>query len=180
MLQKIHVEVDIFPYKREMKAKGQFLFKNKYSVPIQTLFVAYPSRFVREFSMEWGKPVSLLEKNESLGLGLSIYKLEKPLNPGEDLLLKFQVAIAHPGFINGKIPKTIFSNGTFFHNSTYFPFLGYSPFYELSGDKVRKKYGLNPKEDTPKINDEKARKKSFLEEPHELILKLSSVPVRIK
>ena len=154
-LKKVNLKVDIFPYKREMKAKGHFLLKNKNSVPIQTLFVHYPPQFVQEFSMKWSKPASLSEKNNELNL--SIYKLEKPLNPGEDLLLRFQVAIVHPGFTNEGPPVKIVSNGTFFHGTDYFPTLGYEPSKEISRDKIRRKYELQPKPRIPKINDKEAR-----------------------
>ena len=150
-LKKMKLEVDIFPYQRKMTVKGRMLFKNKTPSVIQTLFVHYPIEFVKEFSMEWSQPVSLLETNEDMEL--SIYKLERPLNPGEELSLKFQVAISYPGFQNGKPNTNIVSNGTFFF-AEYFPSLGYRVFAELSRDKVRRKYGLKPKPRLPKIDDE--------------------------
>ena len=156
---KVDVEVDIFPYKREMKARGQLLFKNKKSTSIQTLLVHYPSLFVQELSMEWSQPTSLLEKNDVFSF--SIYKLEKPLKPSEELSLKFQIAIAHPGFTNKSPHGKIVSNGAFFHGTTYFPTLGYNSSKELPGDKIRRKYGLRPKPRIPKINDMEARKHNF-------------------
>ena len=81
-LKKVELEVDIFPYQRKMKTQGHFLFKNETSSVIQTLFVHYPVQFAQEFSMEWSRSVALSEKNEDMSL--SIYKLEKPLNPGEE------------------------------------------------------------------------------------------------
>ena len=156
-LKKVKLEVDIFPYQRKMKAKGQFLFKNKTTSSIQTLFVHYPSQFVQEFFMNWSQPVFLSEKNEDMGL--SIYKLEKPLNPGEELSLNFQLAVSYPGFTNQKTPTKIVSNGTFF-DSNFFPSLGYQASRELSRDKIRRKYGLQPKLDMPKIDDKWARQYS--------------------
>ena len=156
-LKKVDLEVNIFPYQRKMKAKGHFLFKNETSSTIQTLFVHYPVQFVEEFSMEWSLPVSLSEKNENMSL--SIYKLEKPLYPGEELSLKFQVAVSHPGFQNTKPATSIVSNGTFFLKK-YFPALGYRMNSELAGDKIRRKYGLKPKPRMPKIDDEWAKEDS--------------------
>ena len=159
-VKNVNLEVDIFPYKREMKAKGQFLFKNINADPIQTLFVHYPVRFVRDFSMKWNQP-SLLEKNDDL-MGISIYRLERPLDPGEELLLDFQVTVSYPGFTNTKTPTEIVSNGTFF-SSGLFPSLGYAAGAELLGDKVRRKYGLQPKKNLfPKFDEKWARQFSMI------------------
>ena len=159
-VKKVHLEVDIFPYKRGMKAKGQFVFKNTNSNPIETLFFHYPVNFVRHFSMRWNQAVSLRENDDSIGL--SIYQLESPLNPGEELLLDFQVEISYPGFTNKKTPVDIVSNGTFFSSGAFFPYFGYAGGLELLGDKVRRKYGLQPKNLIPKIDDEWARQFSIL------------------
>ena len=159
VLKKVELEVDIFPYQRKMKTKGHFLFKNKTPSAIQTLFVHHPVQFVDEFSMEWSQSVSLLEKNKDMDL--SIYKLKKPLNPGEELSLTFQVAVSYPGFPNAKMNIDIVSNGTFFFKD-YFPSLGYRVNAELAGDKIRRKYGLKPKRRMPKIDDQWAKQYSAL------------------
>ncbi len=160
-IKKADLELDIFPYKRELRAKGRFVFKNLSLEPIENLFFHKPSQaqFVQEFSSEWSRPASISSQDSDFNL--IIYKLEKPLRPGEELALKFQTFVSHPGFTYKNTPNEIAANGTFFLGK-YFPALGYRSNFELSDDRRRRSFGLEPKPRAEKADDAKALQRAAM------------------
>ena len=74
-----------------------------------------------------------------------LYKLQKPLAPGDSLVVEVNSAIYSKGFSNGLFSPNILRNGTFIASGL--PGLGYDDDDEVNSPYVRKKNGLPPKED---------------------------------
>jgi hypothetical protein len=79
-------------------------------------------------------------------LGHSIYALDKPLLPGDSLILNFEVQFKPRGFRNSGLRSSgagqaILENGTYFTGGAL-PVIGYQPLRELWSAEDRRKYNL--------------------------------------
>lgn len=134
----VKIDLHIFPETLDFKANGVFKMVNKTNEIIDSIIVnhnSYPSTF------KFNKPSDRVL--EDTIMNFDIFKLKKPLNPGDSLELKVNVHNKPNTFF--RINSPVRYNGTFM-NSRIFPSLGYSDNSELKDDKTREKYGL-PKND---------------------------------
>ena len=72
-----------------------------------------------------------------------LYRLEKPLAPGDSTVLEVRSVVCHRGFENGMYAPNMLDNGTAFSGGL--PGLGYDDDDEVSSPYVREKAGLPPK-----------------------------------
>jgi ABC-2 type transport system permease protein len=106
-----------------------------------------------------GIPSGCFLKESDKTLGVYIYEFHHPLEPGEKLVLDFNLEMKEKGFKNHSENTGLVHNGTFLSNLDLIPAIGYDPYFqeELNDNDKRKKYGLTPKERIPSINDQKAK-----------------------
>lgn len=140
------VDVDIFPDAFKATAAGQFTIVNKGDQPIDSLHVSMPvdnfHRQLTRFTINGATPERVFADTD---LGYSIYRLVKPLNPGDSARMNLSVTGQYVGFANTGNNRDVVSNGTFF-NVGILPGFGYNTSTELDSDKYRKKYKLPIKE----------------------------------
>ena len=154
----VHTDVDIFPKERRMEARGVYRMQNKTGKPIGELHINLdPDVEVRKLDFRENK---LVEMDEALGY--SIYRFAKPLAPGEEMTLEFEVVADNHGFVNSGSDTSLVYNGTFFNNRSYFPNLGYNEGRELQDRNDRRKQGLPPVHRMAKVNDMFARRNTYL------------------
>jgi hypothetical protein len=152
----LKVYADVFPDERRMTMRAIAKIKNKTDVLIDSLHLlsAGTEKYVVSFD---GTPLSIgqfdLMKKPKFTLfqakpdtvGYRIYKLPRPLQPGDTATLQFDIVAANPGFVNEGYRREIVANGTF--TSGGIPSIGYEAGNELESDEKRKKYGLPEKPD---------------------------------
>ena len=154
----VKTEVDIFPRERRMTARGVYQLQNKTGKPIDTLHVGLdPEVTVKALRFRDHAVVSRDEVQ-----GHTIYKLKKPLAPGEVMPFEFEVEVARRGFRNEGEDTSLVYNGTFFNNRDYFPAFGYNPGRELQDRNERRKHGLPPVIRMAKIDDQFARRNTYI------------------
>ncbi|MFD2572744.1 M1 family aminopeptidase [Spirosoma soli] len=136
------VDVDVYPDEFKAVAAGHFMIVNKGNRPIDSLHISMaPDNFHRqltEFTVGGVTPKRVFSDAE---LGYTIYRLAKPLQPGDSARMEMGVTGQYVGFANSSNDRDVVSNGTFF-NIGILPGFGYSREAELSSDKYRKKYKL--------------------------------------
>ena len=155
--------VDIFPTAspRHYDMRATLTLLNKESRPLDTLYVNYdPSRAVQT-TLTPGRPATVLRDDPVAGVRL--YRLARPLAPGDSLPLAVAVSYAARGFSSRPQDQGVFSwatispedrltaNGTFLDGTGVR--LGYQPDAELEEDDVRQRNQLKPKERLPRLND---------------------------
>ncbi len=149
----IKMNVDIFPKEKKVTSKGRMILKNKTESDIHDIFIQV-SREVDLNQLVFDIPFVVLEDHREYGV--TIYRLEQPLFPGNTLTLDFDLEVSVKGFQNhanggfGVFPSLrtgLLKNGTFIYQWDTTPSLCYDPFFsmELSDNNQRKKYGLKPK-----------------------------------
>lgn len=149
----VRLNVDLYPYKRRVKAKGHYVLKNKTTTSIETIHINTLSNAVVH-KMKLGQGFSQVLNDKALAY--TIYKLNKPLRPQQTITLDFELSYDYKGFGNSTSNNFLTYNGTFLNNQV-FPSIGYQPLGELQLDDVRKKHGLKPHQRFPSINDQGAR-----------------------
>ena len=152
----IKMFVDLYPEKQQAFFKSFVSLKNKTNQPIDEMLLDADG--ITEYSIKldgglvpytcplffprgmfnWFRP-----KSDSSDFRL--YKLQKPLAPGDSLVLEVNSAFYPRGFTNGLFMANILRNGTFIGSGL--PGLGYDDDDEIYSPYVRKKNGLPPKED---------------------------------
>jgi len=147
----VSVQVDIFPYERRVNARGTYRFKNRSGFPIDSVLVMLPE-LAKTNSNKFSSPAKELINEKTFGL--TMYRFEHPLAPGDSGELSFDVSYYENGFPNDGGSRFVVYNGTFVNNDL-FPHFGYDEGKELTDDDRRKDeklpkklYRMNPISDT--------------------------------
>ncbi|MGH8725836.1 MAG: hypothetical protein ACREU1_13330, partial [Burkholderiales bacterium] len=87
----VRTKVDIYPEERRMAARGHYTLRNQTARPIGDLHLNIDPRVdLRELRFRPHRRV-----HHDAELGYSIYRLDRPLAPGEEMTLDFAVAVTN-------------------------------------------------------------------------------------
>lgn len=143
---KVKYNVDIFPYKRDVKVLAEIRIQNKSNQAIDSLHYNLDPDWDVTFTI----PNSELIHDDDT-LDYKIFKLNKPLAIGDSLDIKIESNYITQGFENGRGSTSIINNGSFLNNRSILPSMGYNSGIELSDKNDRKKHGLAPKDRMPEL-----------------------------
>ncbi|HXI01588.1 MAG TPA: M1 family aminopeptidase [Candidatus Saccharimonadales bacterium] len=153
----VSVAVDLYPGSGDVDARGTDTIVNKTGAPIDKIHVLIDENVdVRKLEFAAGAKL----EHEDKDLGYRIFALDHPLQPGEKSSLSFDLSYKKKGF-SSDIQNMVVDNGTFV-NSSILPSFGYDPSKELALDRVRKKYGLKPKERMLDLDDPNGRLDNYI------------------
>jgi len=144
----VDYNIDIFPNERDVYVNANVDLINNKAVSIDSLFFNYDQSWTVNLQID---DAELVLNDEELGV--MIFELKTPLNPGEKLNIVAETSYVTKGFKNSLGNTSILSNGTFLNNFSILPSLGYAENVELSDKNDRKKYDLPPKNRTPELAD---------------------------
>lgn len=157
-IKAVRAEVDIFPEERRVEIRGTYRVRNEGDVPIRDIHFNLSNR-VRVNALDFPPHQVNVADDE---LGYYVYALDEPLVPGATAELGFDLTVEHHGFVNHGSDTTIVENGTFFNNQAFFPILGYAEGRQLVDRNTRRKHGLEPVLRFAKIDDDFARRNTYL------------------
>jgi ABC-type transport system involved in multi-copper enzyme maturation permease subunit len=158
----VDLNTEIFPRTRAVRFRGQFMLVNKHAHALDTVLVSIPvEQHPRVRALRLGQPGQATLALNDTTYGVRLYRLARPLAPGDSLALQMDIFYQERGFPNSGSNTDIVYNGTFI-NSGYLPSLGYREDAELSDDQDRKNYGLKPKPRMARVNDLKARQNTYV------------------
>jgi ABC-2 type transport system permease protein len=120
-----------------------------------------PSHHPRLRQLELGAPGRAWLALRDTVAGLYLFRLARPLAPGDSLTLALQVRYQERGFPNDNPNLDVVTNGTFVTNA-YLPSLGYMEAGELSDNQVRHQYGLAPQPGLANAHNLAARQNNYL------------------
>jgi ABC-type transport system involved in multi-copper enzyme maturation permease subunit len=150
-LEELTLDISLHPRERRAVTKGRFLLRNRTAQPIADLHVRLLDDGGLEFkSVDIAGARPILEDRQ---YRYRIYRLARPMQPGEELQLAFETQRWHRGFRNGSPETTIVENGTFLTEEDLMPFLGTSNAGVIQDPEVRRKYGLAELPGPPKLED---------------------------
>ncbi len=154
----VQADVDIFPYQRRVEIRGKYTMVNETDAPIRDLhFNLNPQVQVNQLDLPAHQ-----RQVEDEELGYNIYELSQPLAPGDSMEFAFDLTVENRGFRNHGSNTQIVYNGTFFNNRAYFPVFGFSEGRQLVDRNTRRKYDLEPVHRFAKIDDDFARRNTYL------------------
>lgn len=138
-ITSVNVNLDLFPNTRDFKAKGEFILKNKTEQPVDSILVNLSDAYIQSYALN-KKGKTILKDTV---YDFEIFKFDESLLPGEEVTFSFDMENKPNTLLNNNSP--VRTNGTFINNRI-FPSFGYSEGYEISNNKTREKYNLEPKE----------------------------------
>lgn len=155
----VNIEVGIYPDKYGVTAKGRYILVNKNTKPLDSLhFRLIPE--INSHKVFFSRNTKLV--HESKEYGYYIYKLEKPVLPGDSIICNFDVACWEKGFKYNGRDSEIVPNGTFFRNDVL-PYFGYDENLVITDKQQRKKEGLAAREfESPELTDSLACKNIYI------------------
>ncbi|MBO0949698.1 ABC transporter permease/M1 family aminopeptidase [Fibrella forsythiae] len=139
--------IDLYPDERELSVSGTYQLKNRTNVPIDSLHIVLPNRMEYRLTIADAKRVL----NDSL-LQYSIYRLARPMAPGDSLTLTWTAHRRARGIENEvEFVQQVNQNGSFFNNMDISPQIGYQKEGEIGGKNDRKEYDLPERARMPKL-----------------------------
>ena len=157
-VKDVYAAVDIFPAERRVEIRGRYLVANTTDEPLADIHMTIPHRVVVK---RLDLPAHTVKLEDSL-FGYRIYTLARPLRPGEEMTITFDLTVANHGFENASTDNSIVANGTFFNNRQYFPSFGYAEDQELQDPNERRKLGLPPVHRMAAVDDLFARRNTYI------------------
>lgn len=147
----VAMKAELYPTDRNYEVEGHYTLKNTHEEDISTIHVQklIDSQIeLVDIHFDGGASVT----NEYEEYGYYIYHLNKPLHPGDSIMMDFKQTFTTSGFVERGSNTQIVTNGTFF-NVDHFPTFGYNSKYELRDKNDRKNYGLPARLTRAKRND---------------------------
>jgi ABC-type transport system involved in multi-copper enzyme maturation permease subunit len=135
---KVDFNIDLMPYIRSFTAGVDAWTRNISDSTINELYFTIPGL---SDSIRISINGATLKMRDDR-LHFRIYSLDKPMLPGDSLLIRFDISRISRGFENNVSFRELTSNGTFFTNTSIMPLIGYDWQQELSDISLRKKYNL--------------------------------------
>ncbi|QQQ02973.1 ABC transporter permease/M1 family aminopeptidase [Lysobacter enzymogenes] len=149
--------VDLRPETLGVSASGRYTIVNPHAAPIAEFHLQVDPESKIE-KLDFGG-ARLLRDDERLGY--RIYRLDRPMQPGERRELTFVQSRQVRGFSNEPGQHAIVGNGSFF-NSGAFPHFGYDPGRQLQDRNERRKRGLGDVPRMAKLEDQAARAHHYI------------------
>lgn len=143
--------IELYPEKRALEVSCRQRMQNRGGSAIDTLFFTIPTNF----EIGIGLPGATRLLNDT-ALGFSMYRLARPLMPGDSLEISLTMRYVPQGIENEVSVTSIVDNGSFFNNAEILPQVGYQPGFELSDKNLRKKYGLPMRARMPRLSEDPA------------------------
>lgn len=136
-IKKVDTKIDLYPNERSYTIQGEYVLKNPYMEPIDSILILVPEDFeIKSLVYQY--------KNETIHVDepISELYLNHPLTPNDSAKLSFEMSYKwHP--VNGHdLFNAIVEDGSFMRISRYYPQFGYDEGKELTDNQLRKKHGL--------------------------------------
>lgn len=152
----VKINADIYPKEGQLIVKGKYILKNLSNKAIDSIHIN-KDELIEKINFKTAN--KLVHSNDKLNY--YIYKLDKPLQPGDSIKMTFNRISKAKGFANNGKQNITHKNGTFFNNSR-FPSMGYDSNRELTSNKLRKKHHLKEKQVELKMDDKNGLKRNFI------------------
>jgi ABC-2 type transport system permease protein len=133
----VDLDVTLWPERSAFTIAGRYVLKNKTTKPISEIFLSFDED-LELTRTQWGAAARRTESYSELGV--QVWKLEKPLAPGQNLTLDFTLVWDKPGFAASGPRTDIATNGSFLANLA--PRIGYQAEWELTDTAERAKQRL--------------------------------------
>jgi ABC-type transport system involved in multi-copper enzyme maturation permease subunit len=149
-VSELTLDVALYPEERRAVTKGRFTLRNLtgQSIPDVHIRVASDELELARAALSGARLVSDDAKHR-----YRIYRLDRPMAPGETRVLSFETRLQVRGFRNGQPNTRLVENGTFLSESQLTPRVGAVLAGTLQDPALRRRYGLPEASGVPKLED---------------------------
>ncbi len=157
----VKLNVDLFPSTQNVRMAGSYRLVNKNDVALEKIMLVMqrgPEVVVDKLA--FSAPAEMVEHN--VAMGVRQFKLATPLPPKGEMQLDFDLSLPRRGFTNQAASTQVVENGSFINGMDVLPMFGYQANTELTQDKDRKKFGLEPKERKLDRDDPAGSQRNYL------------------
>ncbi|MFT8420478.1 MAG: M1 family aminopeptidase [Gluconacetobacter sp.] len=152
--------IDIHPDGPAMTVSGHYVLTNHQAVPLDHVHVRMETRQTKLIDLKIDG--ATLERDYPK-FHYRIYRLARPLAPGESIGLDFRTERGQRGFANSADTGLgIFPNGTFVNKDDFAPSIGMTRDGLLQDRVKRRKYGLVPELRMAKLEDRSAQAQNYI------------------
>ncbi len=155
-LADIALCVDLYPERGGADIAGRYRLVNRTDQPLDSV-VVYLTEARSLQSLTFSRPARAVVVDDAAEFRL--YRLARPLAPGDSVDLSFRLAFRPTGIRNRTPSPDIAANGSFL-SVTSLPVPGYQRDAELSSPQARRRQGLPVRPGRPPATDAAARQKS--------------------
>jgi ABC-type transport system involved in multi-copper enzyme maturation permease subunit len=153
----VSTDVDLHPETQSMRVHGVYRVHNPHATPIADVHVQVMDDKTLSAIDMGGAKLAL----HDAALGYRIYHLDRPLRPGEERDIAFDMDFHPTGIANETAQHQIVGNGTFV-SSQMFPMFGYEEQGQIQDRNERRKRGLGEPTRMPKLENQAARGRNYL------------------
>ena len=150
-LEVLTLDIALFPEERRAVTKGAYVLRNRTGTSIPELHVRLQDFGGLELTRLTIDEASLVLDDPTYDH--RIYRLDRPMQPGEARRLTFETRRVNRGFSNGWPETKLVPNGTFLTEQDLMPMLGVYEMGFHQDPEIRRKYGLPGQIMPPKLED---------------------------
>ncbi|PPT17660.1 ABC transporter permease/M1 family aminopeptidase [Xanthomonas arboricola] len=152
--------VDLHPETQSVVVDATWTVRNTHPTPISEVHIGMQGRTGDRSLVKVDLGGQTLTTHD-IPAGYRIYRLQTPLQPGQERVFRFRVD-QHPHGLTAEQAQTeLVANGSFF-NTTRLPWFGYNTQAEISDRNERRKRGLGEPTRMPKLEDQAARANTYV------------------
>ena len=148
------LHVELYPERRAAAVRGTYRLVNGTGEAVGGIHVATAS-VVETGPVAFDRPAEAVHVDDDLGH--RIYRLARPLLPGDTLRMRFGLRYAPRGFTNDGAANEVVERGVFVKAEAWLPRIGFQHSRLLTGAQERKDHELPPRPLAPPLDDEAAR-----------------------
>jgi ABC-2 type transport system permease protein len=167
----VKLDVQLYPDQVRADTSGSYVLENRTGQPLERVHL----RWVRPLEMLGVDLGDATLEREYKEFNYRIYRLARPLAPGEQRVLHFRTRLQERGFPNSRPLTRIVDNGTFLNNLEIAPQLGMSRELLLKDRTKRHRYGLPLDLRPPKLEDSSADGNNYLRHDSDWVIAEISV-----
>lgn len=154
-ISHVKLDVSLYPEERRATVKGAYRLRNLTDQAIEDVHVVLRDRDLKlvAAAVAGGRLAF-----EDAKYGYRIFRLDRPMQPGEARLMRFEAQRWHRGFPNGAPNTRIVDNGTFLSNDELLPAIGMYGEPKILNPAKRREHGLPLFKGLPRLENLPATK----------------------
>lgn len=149
-VRHVALNVALYPGERRAEVRGRYRLVNETQAPIDRIHVRLLDRSLQLVALDF--PGARLARNDA-EFGYLIYRLDRPMRPGEARALAFRTRRAQAGFRASGTETGIAANATDLNSLELTPRIGMSDVGLIEDPATRRKYGLPERAPLPRLGD---------------------------
>ena len=157
-ISDVRLNVALYPDEQRAEVKGRYELSNLTGVPIRDVHLRVAGRELELRRLDF--PGARLVSDDR-NFNYRIYRLDRPLAPGDKISLAFEARRWQRGFRHRGGDMRMVGNGTFLNNFELGPTIGMDRTGLLQERSKRRKYGLTPDLRPAKLEDMSATGRSY-------------------